>query len=201
MILAAASLLLLAATITVWFVAQAARAPSRVQLRFAGVLFAAIAAAILAIPGIAAAVTLMVLPIGLGALALAVSFSYARALPPALGALALALASLCGLGAAATGLAAISLAPAALATLAIAALFVGQFDAHRAASVQGMLSALALLGAISTFALEGVGVAFCLFLAAAMLGVTLALSRSDVRVEEVDEVRDLRGPHTIGPRR
>ncbi len=198
MILFAASLLLFAATITVWFVATAARAPARVQLRFSAVLVAAIAAAILALPAIATGVCLLVLPIAFGTLALASAFSYARALPPALAALALALASLCGLGAAVSGVAVLSFVPAALSIVAGAALFLGRFDIDRTASVQGMLGGLALLGALSCFALQGAGMALCLFLAAGLLGVTLALSRSDVGVEQA---RDLRGPRAVRLRR
>jgi hypothetical protein len=58
-----------------------------------------------------------------------------------------------------------------------------QFDVARPASVQGTLSALCLLAAQSVFVLDRAGAAFLLFASAGLLGVTLALSRSDVAIE------------------
>jgi uncharacterized membrane protein len=76
----------------------------------------------------------------------------------------------------------------------------GQFDAARPAAVQGLLSALCLLGAVSSFATDGAGAALLLFLAAGLLGLALALARSDVVVEE-RAGRDLRGLPPIRGRR
>jgi hypothetical protein len=141
-------------------------------------------------------VTLLVLPIALAVLALAAAAGFARPLPPALAAVALAAISLAGLAAAVTGLAAFSLAPSALAAIAIAALCLRQFDIARAKSVQGMLAALCFLAAASSFALDGAGAALLLFSAAGLLGLTLALSRSDGVVE--GGRRDLRDALAIG---
>ncbi|HEX4301198.1 MAG TPA: hypothetical protein VHZ78_00285 [Rhizomicrobium sp.] len=191
MIAAAAALLLLAATIAVWFVAGGARPAARVQIRFTGVLFAALAPAMIVLPPAGAAVTLLVLPVGLSILSLASIAGFSRPLPAGAAALFLALVCLAGLTAAITGLAVLSLAPCAVAILALIAIFLRQFDAARLASVQGMASALCFLGAVSSFAATGADAALLLFAAAGLLGTTLALSRSDVAVEEAP-VRDLR---------
>jgi hypothetical protein len=199
-ILWAAAALLLSATLAAWFVAGGARPAARVQLRFAAILFAAVPLAAVAAPQAAPAVTLLVLPIGLGIFALAVTAGFSKALASGLAAILLAALCLAGLAAAITGLAAIALAPSALAIAALVILFLRQFDAARAASVQGMLSALCFLGAASVFAADGVGAALLLFAAAGILGLALALSRSDVAVEE-RPLTDLRGLAAIRGRR
>jgi hypothetical protein len=200
MITIAAAALLLVATLAVWFIAQGARPAARVQIRFAGVLFAALPLAVVALPVAAPVVALLVLPIGLGVLGLAASAGFARAAPTGLAAALLALICMAGLAAAVTGWMILSLAPCAAAIVALMMIFVRQFDAARAASVQGLLSALCFLGAVSSFASDGVGAALLLFAAAGLLGTGLALSRSDVVVEE-RPVRDLRGLAAIGDRR
>jgi hypothetical protein len=199
-ILWAAALLLVIATLAAWFVAGGARPAARVQLRFAAILFAALPLAAAAAPPAAPAVTLLVLPIGLGIFALAVTAGFSKALAPGLAAILLAALCLGGLAAAITGLAALSLAPSALAIAALIVLFLRQFDAARTASVQGMLAALCFLGAASVFAAEGAGAALLLFAAAGVLGVTLALARSDVAIEE-RPLADLRGVAAIRGRR
>ena len=183
--------LLFAATLAVWFVAAGARAAARLQIRFAAILLAALAvAAVLPVAG--SAVALLVLPIAFGVLALAVAAGLTKPLPAASGAIVLALFCLGGMAAAVTGIAAFSLAPAALALGVMAVFFVRQFDAARIAALQGLLSLLCFLAAVSAFALEGVSSAMLLFTAAGLLGLTLALSRSDFTLEE-RPVRDLRG--------
>ncbi|MBV9045951.1 MAG: hypothetical protein JO348_02890 [Alphaproteobacteria bacterium] len=190
MLLIAASLLLLA-TVGAWFVALGAKPAARVQLRFAMVLFACIAISAALLPPASASVTLLVLPIALSVVAFASAAGFEHAAPASLSAPLLAAVSLGGMAAAATGIALFSLAPAALAACALAAVSVRQFDAARASSVQGMLAALAFLAALSTFVLEGVGFTLLLFVATGVLGGTLALSRSDARVEK-KRGRDLR---------
>ncbi|HEY4943752.1 MAG TPA: hypothetical protein VII56_20155 [Rhizomicrobium sp.] len=198
MIAIVAALLLLITTLAVWFVAAGARPAARLQIRFAGVLFAALSLS--AATAAAVTVTLLVLPIGLSVLALAAAAGFARPVPASVAALLLALICLSGLTAAITGLAVFCLAPAAAAALAMAVLFARQFDAARIASVQGMASALCFLGAASSFAVDGAGAGLLLFSAAGLLGLAVALSRSDVVVEE-RAVRDLRGLAAIGRRR
>jgi hypothetical protein len=200
MIVVAAALLLLIAALAVWFVAGGARPAARVQLRFAGALFAALALSAAVTPAAAAAVTLLVLPLALSVLALAATAGFARGLPAGVAAVLLALVCLAGLAAAITGLALFSLAPAAAGIIAALAVFLRQFDAARAASVQGMLSALCFLAGASSFAVDGAGAGLLLFSAAGLLGMTLALTRSDVVVEE-RPVRDLRGLAAIGRQR
>jgi hypothetical protein len=200
MIVVGAALLLLAAALAVWFVAAGARPAARVQLRFAGALFAAPALAAAVAPTAAAAVTLLVLPLALSVLVLAAAAGFARALPAAVAGVLLALVCLAGLAAAITGLALFSLAPAAVAIAAAMAVFLRQFDAARGASVQGMVSALCFLAGASSFAVDGVGAGLLLFAAAGLLGMTLALARSDVVVEE-RPARDLRGLAAIGRQR
>ncbi len=196
----AGALLLLAATLAAWFVAGGARPAARVQIRFAAVLFGALAPALAVLPPAGAAVTLLVLPVGLSILALASIAGFSRPLPAGAAALFLALVCLAGLAAAITGWAVLSLVPCAVAILALLAIFLRQFDAARLASVQGMASALCFLGAVSSFAAYGADAALLLFAAAGFLGITLALSRSDVAVEEAP-ARDLRGLAAIGGRR
>ena len=200
MIVLASAGLLLAATVAVWFVAAGARAAARLQIRFAAVLIAALTIAAAAMPIAAAAVALLVLPIAFGVLALAAAAGFARPLLAAPAALMLALCCLAGLAAAISGFAALSLAPAVLALVAIAAIFLRQFDAARPASLQGILSALCFLGAVSAFALEGTGAAMLLFAAAGLLGIALALARSDV-AQEQRSGRDLRAALAIRGRR
>jgi hypothetical protein len=191
MIVQVSALLLAAAALAVWFVAPAARAAARLQLRFAAILFVAPAIAAVFVPIAASAVTMIALPIALAVLALACAAGFERAVAPSLAAVALAFVCLGGLGAAITGLAAFALAPAALAAFAIAALSVRQFDTVRPSSVRGMLSAACFLAAASAFALEGAGAPVLLFSAVGLLGLTLALSRSDAGVDEKPG-RDLR---------
>ena len=196
MIALAAALLLLATTVAVWFVAAGARAAARVQIRFAGVLFAALAAAALTAPMAAATVTLLVLPLALAVLALAGTAGFGKPVPPAVAAIVLGAVCLAGLGSAITGERTLSFVPVAAALLVLAVTFARQFDAARLASLQGMLSVLCLLGAAASFASEGAGRALLLFCAAGLLGLTLALSRSDLVVEE-RALRDLRGRTAI----
>lgn len=191
MIVLAASLLLAAATVAVWFVAAGARPAARLQIRFAAILLAALALCAAVIPSAASTVTLLVLPIALGVLALAALAGFAKPLMAAPAAILLALFSLAGLGAAMTGWTALSLAPATLAVAGLALAFLRQFDAARAASLQGLLSALCFLAGVSAFAQGGVDAALLLFAAAGLLGVALGLARSEIVVEK-RAARDLR---------
>jgi hypothetical protein len=191
MMMEISALLLVSAALAVWFVAPAARPAARLQLRFAAIVFVAPAAAAVAMPAAAAAVTLVAFPIALGVLALAGAAGFERVLTPSLAVPLLAAICLGALAAAATGLVLFALTPAVLAAVAIAAVSIRQFDVARPESVRGIVSALCFLAAASAFALEGVGVALLLFTAAGLLGLTLALSRSDAGVEQAPR-RDLR---------
>lgn len=199
MMLLAAALLLLVSTIAAWFVAAAARPSARVQLRFASVLLAACGVAVLGTPTAAPAVVLLVLPIVVAVLVLAAQAGFEHALAPSLSSLVLALASLCGIVGAATGLALIVLAASVLGTAALLVLSARRFRVMHIAAAQGALSALCLLAAQSLFVIERVSVPFLLFVSAALLGVTLALSRSDVAAQQ-KATADLRGAAISGRR-
>ncbi len=184
--------LLGAAAIAVWFLATGARAAARVHLRFASMLFAALAAASAIAPPVADEVALLVAAIALPVLAFAAYASFEKAMSPMPATLLLGLVCLGGLASAATGIISFALAPAALSAAAILLISARQFDAARLSSIQGMLSALALLASASSFALDGATPAYLLFSAAGLLGLTLALARaSDTGVEEQGS-RDLR---------
>jgi len=195
------ALFLAAAAVAAWFVAPAARAAARLQVRFAAILLVAPAAAAVATPWAATAVTLIAFPVALAVLALASAAGFERALAPSLASPLLAAVCLGAIAAAISGLVALALAPAALAAAAIGALSVRQFDIVRPAAVRGIASALCFLAAASAFALEGAGAPLLLFSAAGLLGLTLALSRSDAGVEEPPR-RDLRAAaFEVGRRR
>ncbi|HJW42008.1 MAG TPA: hypothetical protein VJ476_12370 [Rhizomicrobium sp.] len=185
-----AAALLFIASLATWFVAAGARPSARVYLRFATVLFAALAVAAVAMPVTVRAIALLVLPLGAVILALATATALTRPLDVGLSAALLAAVSLCALGAAVTNIAALSLTPIVGAALAVGILSVKQRSGTPA--LQGLAASLCFLGAASTFAFEGVQVALLLFTAAGTLGLTLALSRSDAYVGE-RAARDLRG--------
>jgi hypothetical protein len=185
------ALLLALASVAVWFVAPASRPAARLQVRFAAILLVAPCVAAAATPWAAPTVTLIAFPIALAVLALASAAGFGRAVPPSLAAPLLAAVCLGALAAALTGVLVFALAPAALAAAAIATASLRQFDAARAAAVRGIIAALCFLAAASAFALEGVSAPMLLFCAVGLLGLTLALSRSDAGVEE-EPRRDLR---------
>jgi hypothetical protein len=189
--LALSALLLVAAALVVWFVAPAARAAARLQLRFAAILFVAPAIAAIATPWAGTAVALIGFPIALAVLALASTAGFERALAPSLAAPLLAAVCLGALAAAVSGIVLLALVPAALATVAIAAVSLRRFEIARPESIRGMASALSFFAAASAFALEGAGVALLLFSAVGLLGLSLALARSDAGIEEASP-RDLR---------
>lgn len=195
MIERAASLLLLAAAVASWLIAAGARPAARVHIRFATILFAALAAAAFAVARAAPAIALLVLPIGLSVLALAAAAARTRPLDAALAAALLAAVSLAALASAMLDLTALALAPSALCALAIGVL--GARGEDRLAAFQGIASALCFAAGASAFALEGAGVALILFCAAGLLGLALALSRSVPAVEERSG-RDLRAGLAIG---
>ncbi|HWD28715.1 MAG TPA: hypothetical protein VG387_16200 [Rhizomicrobium sp.] len=195
-----AALLLAAAAVAAWFTALGAKPAARVQIRFAAVLFVALAVAVPAAPGAVAAIALIVLPIALGVLALASTAGFGAPTRPSLAAIALALVVLAALTAAVTGWRAFALTPAAFAIVAMNVVFLRQVRARQVAALQGIVSAACFLAASSAFALEGVGAPLLLFTAAGFLGATLALSRSDGVVDERPG-RDLRTDLAISQRR
>ncbi|MGZ5923027.1 MAG: hypothetical protein ACXWK2_00505 [Rhizomicrobium sp.] len=198
MIVLLCAVLLGIASLAVWFLALGARPPARVHLRFASMLFAALAAAAWIAPPVADEVALIVAAIALPVLAFGAYAGFEKPLAPMPATLLLGIVCLGGLAAAATGIISFALVPASLSVAAILLISARQFDVARVSSVQGMLSALSLLAAASSFALEGTGSAHLLFSAAGLLGVTLALSRASNIVVEEQSSRDLRHSVTIG---
>jgi hypothetical protein len=198
MIVLLCAVLLGIASLAVWFLALGARPPARVHLRFASMLFAALAAAAWIAPPVADEVALIVAAIALPVLAFGAYAGFEKPLAPMPVTLLLGIVCLGGLAAAATGIISFALVPASLSVAAILLISARQFDVARFSSVQGMLSALALLAAASSFALEGTGSAHLLFSAAGLLGLTLALSRASNIVVEQQSSRDLRHSVTIG---
>jgi hypothetical protein len=192
---AASAALLLVAAVAAWFTALGARPAARVQIRFASVLFAALAASVFT--AAASVVALIVLPIGASVLALGCAAGFGRPLMPSLAAMLLALVVLAALTAAVTGWRAFALTPAAIALVVVAMACARQIGERQLAALQGLASAACLLAALSAFALEGAGMPLLLFAAAGLLGLTLALSRSD-RVVDERPGRDLRDGLAIG---
>lgn len=179
---------------------------SRMSLRFAAALAGALAAVDLAAAmggegaRIAAAVGLLVSALVPPVLALAVQGQHGR--PPATGpsAVALTLCCLLGLAAAATGAVLFAFTPLLLSAAALLVAAGRQWaGARRTAALLG-LSSLCLVAAAAAFmrGAETERTGFALFLAAGILGVTLALARrSDLPLETAAQ-RGARGPFFIG---
>ena len=186
------ALLLLAVTIGSWFVAPAALPKARVHLRFASVLFAALAASAPLPLAAQLSIALFVLPLALAVLALAALAATAQPLPPAGAALILVAVCMAAFGAIFLGRPALALAPAVLAAGAIALLALKRLRTAHLAAVQAMTGAAAFLCAASAVAFGDIAVSAPLFVAAGLLGMSLALARSGAGVED-RAGRDQRG--------
>lgn len=176
-----AAFILFAAALSAWFLSAQAKASSRVNIRFAAMLFAALAVAhvpsLLSAQSLEFSVALIVAPLGATALALGVSAFLVRPLPAGVAALAMALALAAGLAAALSGVPAYAgLCQMACVLLTLAA---GAQQPARLMSVA--LAALPLLcGALCLMdgALNGAE----LFFAAALIGAA-----SQKRVERAHD--------------
>ena len=173
-------LLLFAACVSAWALAGRGRAASRVNIRFAAMLFASLPAARLlglVLPqfsAIAPAVALIAASLGATALALGLFAFLARPLPAGAAALALGLSLGAGLTAALSGAPAYALVCQILgAALILAAAVFKNFEAARASWAVGLLAALALL--CGGFALMDGAIDLAeMFLAAALIGAARA---------------------------
>ena len=194
----AAALLLGAVSVCVWFLAEGARPAARVHLRFASVLFAALATARLAGAPLGDEVGLLVIAIALPVLALAVRAGFESPTPPLWATVLLAAASICGLAGAATGMIAFAVAPVVFSAAAIIAVCVRRFGGARLPAFQGILSALAFLAAMSSFARNGAAAPCLLFSATALLGLTIAVSRASNLAVEEKRRRNVRRNAIIG---
>jgi hypothetical protein len=194
-----AAVLALAAA-AAWLTAKGARPSSRLYLRFACVLYAALAASALA--NIAPqAVAVIATTLATALLMLAAYASFRRAAKPLPAASVLAMACVAGIWSAARG----AMAPAVV--LQVFCLFVmialarRGLAAWRRPSIHLVLAAAALLAASCSLLVENsqAFVALLLFSAAGLLGTTLSLVRaSEIPVEER---RDADGAAAVRRRR
>ncbi len=124
-------LLLFAATIAAWRLSAASRASARIQIRFAAILFCALAAACVldwfGFAALAPVVALLSLSLGGTALALGLFAALARPVPPMAAALGLMLALFAGLAAALAAIPAYALFAALLALSLPAAMSLSGF--------------------------------------------------------------------------
>lgn len=184
--------LVLSAAMT-WLVSASVRPLPRAYLRFACVLYGALAIAGLmtgsseATGAFARAVALVVCVLAPCILSLALIATFRKAVSPALAAMLLALACLGALAAAVTNWAALGVVPLVVALGAAAAALLRTRARNPIASLQGLAASLGFLCAASSLMVEGAAepAALDLFSAAGLLGAALALSRaSRPRVEK-----------------
>lgn len=203
------SVVLACSAILAALLAGRARPSSRDYLRFAAVLYFALAfCAGLAAAGpgatalgLSMAVTQVVCALAPVALAFAVFATFEH--PPSawIAGLFLVLACMAGIAAAATGKPVLSLAPLAVSVLAMLALCLRRWRVEKRSAAHAFLSACCLIctAAASLSAGEGARIALILFSAAALLGFALALARrSGVAVANA---RDLRNAMPVGEKR
>jgi hypothetical protein len=184
--IAFASVLALSAALTI-LVSARTRAGARDYLRFAAALFAALALADLtaAISGeiwsvqFAQTVGLIVAALAPAMLALAIAAVFEAPLKALVAAPILVFACLAGFAAAITGEAFIAVAPLAASVCAMLALSARRWRIQARAPAQVCISALALLAGAAALASGDHGrTAFALFCAAALLGVSLATTKT-----------------------
>jgi hypothetical protein len=154
---------LFGASVSAWILAAPFRSASRLYLRFAAVLLAALSVTCLA--GLGDVAALFLLPLASAALALSALARFARPLRNFAATLALVASLACGLAAMLSGIWILALMPVALASLVIVA-----------ASMNGMALVAALSGvalfAAGLAALQGAQTGALLFLAAGLLGLS-----------------------------
>jgi hypothetical protein len=172
-------LLLFAACVSAWMLAGRARAAARVNIRFAAMLFAALAAARLLgllVPrfsAVAPAVALISASLGATALALGLFAFLARPLPTGAAALALGLSLGAGLAAALSGAPVYALICQILAVSLSTAAGFGALAVMRGRAALALLAALSLL--CGGFALMDGAAEFTeMFFAAALIGAARA---------------------------
>jgi hypothetical protein len=146
-----ATLLLFASALIAWRLSRGARASSRINIRFAAMLFAALAAAqaiAMAAPrwqALAPAVALIAASLGTVALALGLFALLARPIPPLAASLALALALGAGLAAALSGEPAYALGCQILGVCLTIAVTLNGFSAGAGRASLTLLAAAALI--------------------------------------------------------
>jgi hypothetical protein len=180
-----ASLVLFAACVSAWALEEHARAASRVNIRFAAMLFAALAAARLLglllpqFSALAPAVALIAASLGATALALGLFAFLARPLPVGAAALALGLSLGAGLAAALSGAPATALGCQILGVSLTVAAGLSALTANRVRAALSLVAALSLL--CGGFSLMDGAINFAeLFFAAALIS---AASASQQRIQ------------------
>jgi hypothetical protein len=157
------ALTLFAAGIGAWLLSATLRAGARIYLRFAAMLFAALA---ISFPlGFSAVAALLLLPLAAGALVIAVRAQLAASLPVFTASLTLVLGLACGLGACLSGIGLLALVPTSLAGLVIIASGLNRGDV-----IAALAGAALALSALSSWNEDAQGGMF-LFCAAALLGL------------------------------
>jgi hypothetical protein len=169
-----AALALFAACAGAWLLAAPLRAPARLYLRFAAMLFAALSVA--AVLELADSAALFLLPLAGASLMVSAFAQWARPLPVFAASLALVLALAGGLAALLSGVAVLALAPLMIAGLAVMA------AALNGAAVFAVLAGVSLLVAGLAFLEQGSRAGVLLLCAAALIG--LAQRRSALMVEQ-----------------
>jgi len=154
---------LLGAAIGAWRLAEGLRAHARLYLRFAAVLFAALA---VGTPlGLGEAAGFLLLPLAAGALMISAIASLARPLPVLAACLALTLSLAGGLCGLVTGGPMVALAPVMIAGLAVIAV------ALNTVAAIPILAGAALLAAGLIYLQQGVRAGLLFFCAAALVGL------------------------------
>lgn len=196
------AVMLFSASVAGWLAATDASAAVRNYVRFACVLYAALAVSAAVDPRLSDSVTLIVAAVAPALLAVAVRASVSGSISTSVAISALALSTICGMIAAVTGLAVFAFAPLTTAVLAIIAMNLARFSERRVQALQSMASAIAMMAGASVFMVgaPAARTGFMLLHAAGLLGIALALApRSETIVEE-KRVPDLRSAAIRGPR-
>jgi len=194
--------MLLAAAIAGWLAVSGAQSDVRNYVRFACMLYAALAASSTVGAQFALSVTLIVSACAPVFLACAVRFAFHGPVTSLWITPLLVAACVAGIVAAATGIALLAFAPLLFSVLAIIAVSLRRFGDLRAKVVQAIAASCALLAGASAFAAGGVRAepALILFSAAGLLGLSLALAPRSGAVVVQERAPDLRGVAVRQPR-
>ncbi|HWM61132.1 MAG TPA: hypothetical protein VNN98_03220 [Rhizomicrobium sp.] len=174
-----AALVLFAACIGAWLLAAPLRAPARLYLRFAAMLFAALSVA--ALVGLADVAALFLLPLGAASLMVSALAQFARPLPVFAASAALVAALASGLAALLSGITMFALAPAMFAGLVVIAASLNSVAAIP------VLAGASLLASGLVLLEQGGRAGMFLFCAAALVGLakpSAKQKRSALAVEQ-----------------
>ena len=159
-----AAVALFGATIGAWFLATPLRSSARLNLRFSGVLFSALA---MSVPlGLADVTALLLLPLVSAALMISALARFARPLPVAPACVALVLGLAAGLGALLSGVVLLALVPMMIAGLVVIA------AAIQGIAVMPVLAGAGLIASGLAFTEQGARGGLMLFCAATLIGLS-----------------------------